>query len=202
MSINIDEALLRKALWTFELMSALPMHFDWGSASYPTSSKTYDGEYIILAASGAPGFPAASSRISYTKGGTRATDSFMVYVTIRVNNDASVYIFFFEPQKGDYGNYQGFQSDGVPAYFAKSRNGGAETSTTLAAQDWTVDVEFYIKHETDQSNCYFGVDGAQVANHTTNISAQPYEVNCCEPMNVARTFYLKFPPGMCISNNF
>lgn len=202
MSINIVEKDLRKELWTWEQMAALPICFDWGSASYPTTSKTYDGEYIFLNCTGAPGNPAVSTRISYTKGGTRATDLLSGIATLRATNDTSIYVFFFEPQKGDYGNFQGFETDAVPNYMCKSRNGGAETSTNINPQDWTVDHEFAIGHETDQSNCYFVIDGAQVANHAANISAQPYEMNCCEPMNNVRPFYLKYPPGIHIPSDF
>lgn len=202
MSINIVNKDLKKELTTFEQMAALPIVFDWGSASYATTTKTYDGEYVFLNCTGAPGNPAVRTSISYTRGGTRATDALLIYVTFRATNDTSIYAFFFEPQKGDYGNYQGFETDAVPNYECLSRKAAAETATNINPQDWTVDHEFYIKHETDESNCYFGIDGAQVANHATNVSSQPYEISCCEPMNNVRPFYLKYPPGMCCTNVF
>lgn len=109
--------------------------------------------------------------------------------------ESNIVMFWYEPYKGDYANFQGMGHDGT-GHYAKSRNGGAETNTYLSGQDWTVETKFSIRHEYDQSEVKFYTASNLVATHTTNISAQPYEIQCCEPANVAKNVYMKYPPGM------
>jgi len=197
MSINIDKKKLREAIGWAEHASALPMSLpNYSPASFRWS---YDGEWITVETLGA--FYASIRTCVAFESGSTTTSYLAACVNIKAPaNATSIYYFFFEPMKGDYDNYQGLDTrDGV-AYNARSRNGGAETKTILSGQDWTVEVKMRLAHQKDQSDIYFYIDGAQVAHHTTNISAQPFEIMCAEPNGQVRTIYVRYPKGMYVDS--
>lgn len=193
MSINIDKKLLRKALGWADLASALPISLPNYYPSYFTWS--YDGEWITIQTLAAY-YPAIRTTVAY-ESGSLTTSYLSTCVNIKApSNPANIYYFFYEPQKGDYANYQGLDTRDGADYNARSRNGGAETKTVLSGQDWTVERKMGLSHQKDQSDMYFYVDGAEVAHHTTNVSAQPFEICAAEPNGQVRTIYVRYPKGI------
>lgn len=194
MSINIDKKLLRKALELDELARSAPLvHILQGA-----STISYDGEYLSLVNTagqfsvigtgyGSPAYEAGQNTFSLI----------VAAKVLCVSSDADVYIFFLEPRKAVYNDYQGFRHDGVNHCF-EFRNGGAEEQDNITGQDWTVEHEFKILHKKDRTVCRGYIDGALVAECTdiTYISAQPFSIYAGEPNGVARTVKLKLPPGI------
>ena len=184
MSININVKDARHALGWLEAAQAIPL------ALYPETAQvtlTYDGEWISWATTG--GTHAIESGHEYSR------NVLWVGAKLKLNTDSSTYVFFLEPYKGNFSNYQGFDNKDGAQKVARSRKAGAETTTNLT-DNWTEETDFQIKHEADQTDVYFYIDAVEKAHHTTNVSAQPFEICCCEPNAVARTVYLKYPPGM------
>jgi hypothetical protein len=180
MSINLDKKLMLKGLDFLEIASSMPL--------YPTA-QVYDGEYLRH------DNPAGSYDAIGVHGirvNGKADGAIHFAAVVKSTAPTDTFMFFYEPQKGTFSEYQGFGY----GYVARSRSGGVETSTSLTGQDWSVDHEFKIRHNTDQSAVRFYIDDTQVAQHTTNISAQPYEVWCVEPNGVAASGYLKYPRGI------
>lgn len=194
MSINIDEKKFRKALFGATprdgLAQSMPL-------SCLTAEMTYDGEWIKNPNTAA-GMTAIQTGFSVTrKASTTKTDpDLIVRGTLKVDTDTNIYIFFMEPHKGGFNEYQGFDCKDGATHFIRSRNGGAETATNIEPQDWTAEHEFEIWHEYDDSDVYFNIDSVEVGHHTTNISSQPFEIACAEPNGVVRNAYLKYPPGI------
>jgi len=194
MSINIIKKDLRKSLG-FDLFNrSLPLT---GLLGEP-SALTYDGEYLILVNAlghysvigtgfGSPAYQA-----------TRDTFSLLVAAKcFCVSSDVNVYIFFLEPRKADYTNFQGFRHDGTYHCF-EFRKAGAEEQDNIADQDWTIEHEFKIKHQKSGNLCQGYIDGVLKAESTDNtkISDQPFCIYVCEPNGVSRTCKLKFPDGI------
>jgi len=195
MSITIDKKLLRKYLSLTDICSSIPMslpnYYSWAF------TWSYDGEWIAVTTIALSYYPSIRSTVAQ-ESGSLTTSYLQVCANIKAPTATSIYFFFYEPTKGDYPNYQGLDTRDGAEYNARSRNSGAETKTILAGQDWTVERKFMISHQKDQSDVYFYIDGVEVAHHTTNISAQPYEVACCEPNGVLRTVYLRYPKGLYV----
>jgi len=194
-SINIDKKLLRVAIGWAEYASALPISLP---NYYPASfTWSYDGEWITIQTLQAL-YPAIRTCVAY-ESGSLTTSVLHACVNIKAPTNATrIYYFFYEPQKGDYANYQGLDTRDGAAYNARSRNGGVETKTVLADQDWTVERKMALSHQKDQSDMHFYIDGAEVAHHTTNISAQPFEICCAEPNGQLRTIYVRYPKGIYV----
>lgn len=193
MSINIDKKKLREALDWFEFSKSLPLWYTIGTGC----TITYDGEFLkvvnvagqysaIGTGYGSPGYQA-----------TRDAFSLLVAAKIKMNSDTSVYVFFLEPRKANYDNFQGFRHDGANHCF-EFRKDGAEEQDNLAGQDWTTEHTFMIKHKKDGTLCQGYIDGALKAESTdpTKISDQPFSVYCCEPNGAARDMFLRYPPGI------
>lgn len=189
MSINIDKKLLRKAWYGADPlegpMRALPLARFGGTPSY-------DGEWITNH-NPSGGFLAFGTRNAYQGG---LTGHLIAKARLKVSVDSSVYMFFYEPTKADFANYQGIDCKDGTVHYCRSRNAGVETLTSIDPQDWLVEHEFKIVHYKDQSAVQFWIDGALVATHTTNISPQPFEILAGEPNGVARNIYLKYPYGV------
>lgn len=184
MSVKLDKKALYKALqWDF--VNVYPVS--------PYAAATYDGEVVTLV--GQTGLYPATLKtwVAYWVGysGAHLGAGCRVWSP---DNPTQIFMFFFEPSKGNYDNYQGFGY----GYVAVSRSGGAATSTSLTGQNWAVEHDFRIRHKKDQTECRFYIDGAEVAVHTTNISAQPYEILCGEPNGVVATVKVRYPPGIYI----
>lgn len=195
MSINIDKEDMRKALGFNLFNRSLPLM----ALLSGSSTVTYDGEYLII--TNASGEYSAVGT-GYGSPAYQATrDSYALLVAARcicVSSDNNVYIFFLEPRKANYDNYQGFRHDGSNHCF-EFRKGGAEEQINISGQDWTVEREFKIKHQKNQTNVQGWIDGvlkATCADPATYASAQPYCIYACEPNGVARTCKLKFPDGI------
>lgn len=192
MSINIVHKTLRKTLLsdpdlTNCLIRALPL-------IWIGTTPTYDGEWLKLTSTLGQ-YPAITTGHTFENkksGGEGLISS----AYVKVNIDSSTYMFFLEPYKGNYDNYQGLDTRDGAVHYARSRNGGAETTTELTGQDWTAETKFTIKHENDQTDVYFYIGDVEKAHHTTNISTQPYEICCAEPNAVVREVSLKYPPGI------
>jgi len=194
MSINIDKKKLRKELDFRELCKAYPLRFHITGAT----TVTYDGEYLIITSASATYDCIGTGFGSPSYEATRSTYYLSVMARIKApGNDTSIYFFFLEPRKGVYADFQGFRHDGTYHCF-EFRNGDAEEQDNIADQDWTTEHIFRIVHYKDQSLCQGYIDGALVAECTDNtkISAQPFSVYTIEPNGVARTVYLKYPPGI------
>ena len=193
MSINVDKKKLREALDWFEFSKSLPLWYTIGTGC----TITYDGEFLkvvnttgqysaIGTGYGSPAFQA-----------TRDAYSLLVAAKIKMSSDTSVYVFFLEPRKANYDNFQGFRHDGANHCF-EFRKDGAEEQDNIADQDWTTEHTFMIKHKKDGALCQGYINGALKAESTdpTKISDQPFSVYCCEPNGVARDMYLRYPPGI------
>ena len=193
MSINIDKKKLREALDWLEFSKAFPL---WFHRDHESCSITYDGEYIkLIGASGR--YPAIGTGYSFPYQAKRDTFSMSPRAHVKSDVDTSIYFFFLEPSKGEYDDFQGFRHDGV-YHCMEFRSGGAEEQDNIAGQDWTTEHEFKINHKKNQTLCQGYIDGVLKAESTDNskISAQPFAIYCCEPNGVARTLYLKYPPGI------
>jgi len=195
MSITIDKKLLREYLAFTDFCSSLPISLP---NYYPASfTWTYDGEWIAINTIAAL-YPAVRTTVAY-ESGSLVTSYLEACANIKAPANAqSIYYFFFEPQKADYANYQGLDTRDGAAYNARSRAAGVETLTVLGGQDWTVERKFKLSHQKDQTDMYFYIDGAEVAHHAANISAQPFEICACEPNGVLRTIYLRYPKGIYV----
>lgn len=155
---------------------------------------SYDGEWVIVVQ---PGTGTQMCVRSWHAGLVcLGTSKLTVAITAYANNDKSIYWFFYEPFKGDYSNYQGFETDAAN-YYAKSRKAGVQTQTDISPQNWTVETMFGIQYdESAVDGTYFYIDGALEASHGTNLSAPPFEAIFGESKAVARTFHIKYPPGI------
>lgn len=194
MSINMDKKLLRKAWFgqnLSELSEGLMRTLPLARLGY---SPTYDGEWLINH-NGAGGYYGFGTGVAYQGAGIGVVGYLKASAKLKISVDSSVYMFFFEPRKADYANYQGIDCRDGTSHYCRSRNGGVQTLTAIDPQDWLVEHEFQITHYKDQNNIYFYIDGAEVAHHTTNISPQPFEILAGEPNGVARDVYLKYPYG-------
>lgn len=163
---------------------------------------SYDGEWIKLDEKITGDYPALGrSAFAITYGWSGA--NLRCHAVLKAPpNDNNIYFFFYEPFKGDYANYQGLDTRDGAEHNARSRNGGVETKTVLSGQDWTVEHRFGLEHEVNQSAMRFYIDGSVGATHTTNISAEPYEVLAGEPNGQIRTMYMRYPAGIRVSRSF
>lgn len=196
MSINVTGADFRKRFFGESalgnsLIQAQPLDFD-------ESLLTYDGTWLKIS-QGSGQYKAIKTGHSLQIAASidKADPVFCAWCRAKANVDSSNYLFFFEPHKGGFSNYQGLDNSEGTTHYARSKK-STETKTNIDPQDWTAETEFMIKHEKDDSDVYFYIDGAEEAHHTTNISSQPYEVCCCEGNGVARQLYLKYPPGIAL----
>lgn len=194
MSINITKKDLRKALELDKINRSLPLMGLLGGSS----TLAPDGEWLSL--NNAVGeFSAIGT--GYGSPAYQATrDIYSLLVAARlicVSSDNNVYIFFLEPRKANYDNFQGFRHDGVNHCF-EFRKAGAEEQDNIADQDWTSEHEFKIKHQKSGNLCQGYIDGTLKAESTDNtkISDQPFCIYACEPNGVSRTCKLKFPDGI------
>ena len=194
MSINIIKKDLRKALELNEINRSLPLMGLLAGAG----TLTYDGEYLSLYNPAGQYCAIGTGYGSPAYQATRDTYSLLVAAKIIcVSSDANVYVFFLEPRKADYNNFQGFRHDGTYHCF-EFRKAGAEEQDNITGQDWTTEHEFKIKHQKSGLLCQGYIDGALVAESTDNtkISDQPFCIYACEPNGVSRTCKLKFPDGI------
>jgi len=154
---------------------------------------SYDGEWVRLNQIVTGQYPVLAQTGHSVQRRTQLYARARGYAT----DDTSIHWFFLEPAKGVYGDYQGIRHDDT-YHCVESRSGGVETQTNLTGQDWTVETEFAIAHWYDQTETRFYINGALVATHTTNISAQPYEILFGEPSGVARVIYMRYPYGITL----
>jgi len=157
---------------------------------------TYDGTWLKLVTA-ATGFPmVGGSGVS-----VQNLSKLEMHATVKATPNAMcIFFLFMEPYKGDFANYQGLDTRQGTGYYARSINAAASTVTDLGVQDWTVETKLRVVHYYDRSKVEFYKNGALLVTHSTNISAQPYECNCLESDEVARTVYLKYPPGLSITS--
>lgn len=164
------------------------------------NSTTWNGTYIIMTVTAAGFYYAlAQSWIAYQVATTSPSHSLWAKVAVHSASDISFVPLYFEPFKGDFFNFQGFLAvGGGGSKQAQSSKGGASTYSTITqATDWTVDHEFGLQCQRDQSQSVFLIDGAVVAtNSSPYISAQPFDIVCGEVEGVAGTIYAKFLPGI------
>jgi hypothetical protein len=190
MSVKIDLQKFRKAFGVWDdFHGTLPL--------YRMGTVEYDGEYVRLD-NPSGSYNAWRTGISYTRVqyGTPMRGALDFRGKGYATDDTSIYFFFLEPAKGDYSNYQGFRHDGAN-YCVESRSGGIETQTNLTGQDWKVETEFRIHYRTDEARFY--INGSLVVTHTTDLSSPPFEVHFGEPNGVARTVFLRYPPGIYLN---
>ena len=198
MSINITAADFRKAFYgtsslDSSLMKSMPL-------SFKEPYVTYDGTWLQVDPGGAGVFFAIKTGHSLQRcpSNTKANPKLVGHATCKSVTDDTEYMFFFEPHKGGFSEYQGLDCCGGAVHYARSCNNSVVTTTDIDPQDWTVEHDFTIRHEADDSDVYFYVDGVEEAHHTTNVSSQPYEIACCEANGVDQIMYLKYPPGIWI----
>lgn len=179
---------------SFDAIAALPLIWSEG---YVT--KTWEDGQLWLTVTGVDTYyPAIRTGHSLQR-----KNVLVAQATLKVTNDESwLFIFFFEPRKGLFNDYQGMDTQGGSTHYARSRNAAAQTTTVLSNQNWLQEHTFKIRHYYDQSACKFYVDGAEVASHTTNISAQPYEICCGESDGKVRIINLKYPPGIKLAEAY
>lgn len=192
-----DLILLRAAIYNNPtlltgLMRSWPLNMISG-----TGALTYDGTWLKLVSVAGGEYPIiCGSGVS-----VQNLCNLEIHATIKATPDVgSIFYLFMEPYKGDYANYQGLDTRMGTGYFARSINAAASTVTDLGAKNWTVETKLKVVHEYDRTHVFFYENGALIATHTTNISAQPYECNCMETDNIIRTVYLKYPPGLSITS--
>jgi len=197
MSIEIDKKLLRKAWFgavDAELEESLMRTLPLARIGY---NPTYDGEWIKNQ-NPAAGYYGFGTGVAYQGAGIGVVGTLRASARLKISVDTFHYMFFYEPVKADYDNYQGIDARDGAVHYARSRSGGAQTATNIDPQDWTTEHEFLILHQKDVTDVYFYIDGAEEAHHTTNISAQPFEILCGEPNGQPRDVYLKYPYGIGI----
>lgn len=120
-------------------------------------------------------------------------------------SDTNMFVFWYEPHKGNWDNFQGFVHNAANYSPGCVSRASAVATYTAYSFDVTTENIYSIRHEYDQSEIKFGFqDGLDetptwVVTHTTNVSAQPYEICFGEPNNVARTSYLRYPPGIYLT---
>lgn len=195
MSVNIDKEDLRKALDFFELAKGLPLWFYIESGTI-----MYDGEWIVnTQTSGYQAIGTGFGCPAYEA--TRTGYSITVAVNIKMNDDTAVYVFFLEPKKGDFTEFQGFWNPSGNNHKFESNKPGGGAETAIAGQDWTTEHTFTINH-TKNTAVRGYINGVLKAEHTNaaDISLQPFSIYCCEPNNSNRIMYLKYPPGIQLRN--
>ena len=198
MSINIEKKKLREALEWLEFSKAIPLWYTLGTGC----TITYDGEYLKMVNVAGQYSAIGTGFGSPAYQSTRDAFSLIVAAKIKApGGDTSIYFFFLEPRKGEYNFFQGFRHDGVNHCF-EFRDDGAEEQDNIAGQDWTTEHTFMIKHKKDGTLCQGYIDGELKAESTDalKISAQPFCLYCCEPNGVARTVYVKYPPGIYVES--
>jgi len=186
LAVRIERKKLRRAE-LFDLISALPL------AMYRIPElHDYDGEYLRL-----HNPPGEFHVCGWTFGIRLDRLNWELNVTAvgYAPDDTKIFWMFLEPRKGDYANFQGIRHTGY-AYVVESRKGGVESETDIGPQDFTKDTEFRLSHRSGYFAAY--INGALVAEHTTNISDQPYEAMFGEPDEVERVVYLRYPRGIAI----
>jgi len=115
-------------------------------------------------------------------------------------NTEDSFPFFYEPANGDFVNYQGFRFQ-VGTHYCVSNSGGVSTTTAITL-DLTTWKKLTLIHWTDRSQCNFYVDDSLIVSHTTNISAQPFEILCAEPGTTIMDWYVKYPPGIHLGHKW
>lgn len=189
--ISIDKKLLRVALDWKNFVRCLPLWFT------DSTKVTYDGEWLIVTqTSGYEAIGTGYGSPAYQS--TRDGYSMIIQATIKMNNDTGVYVFFLEPRKAVFTEFQGFWNPSGDNHKFEFNNPGGGEEDAIADQDWTTEHIFKITHAKDQSACRGYIDGVMKAECTdvADISPQPFSIYCCEPNNTSRTMYLKYPPGI------
>lgn len=165
-----------------------------------TTFVTFLGNYIRLD-SQAAAFPAFETGYAVIFRNQTSYHSFRIRATLRFSALLGNYPLFFEPVKGDFGNFTGFRWTSTTNLRCRTSFDNVVTETNVAKTMDTNDHTYEIQYQSNSVK--FLYDGSLICTHTTNIFPYPLgpginkplgpELEACEPDGQIMAIYLKTP---------